>query len=141
MNTTPNTEAKHNRPPQSKMYFTELPNWKKSKPVLEVSIGEPGEEKQLVGTINLVEYDENKKPHFSAHDIDGNEIFIQDKNLYQLKKQFKDKEQELIAELEERNQEFGPKSIPQEKENEPTGKELAAVRKGKVQTQSQTVQR
>lgn len=141
MNTAPNTEAKHNRPPQSKMYFTELPNWKKGRPVLEVSVGEPNDLKELVGTINLVEYDENKKPHFSAHDIDGNEIFIQDKNLYQLKKQFKDAEQELIAELEKRNQAIDFPDMPEEQEVPAADKELGTIRQNKTKDQSQTISR
>lgn len=90
-----NEKPKHSRKLQTEIEYLEKGHWEKGKNIITVMGGLPNAAKSPIGYIQLVDYDQNKKPVLAALDPEGNEIFERSSNLYQLKKQFRDSEERL----------------------------------------------
>jgi hypothetical protein len=89
---TQNDKPKHQRTIPSEMEYHEKAHWKVGEDIITV-VG--GKEKQPIAFIRLEKYDENKKPILSCRDLDGNALAENTSNLYELKRDLKDKEIEL----------------------------------------------
>ena len=83
------------------MEYREKAHWKIGDDIITV-VG--GEEKKPIAFIKLEKYDENKKPVLSCRDLDGNPLFASTANLYDLKRDLKNKEVELTQAMQAKEQ-------------------------------------
>lgn len=97
---TQNNEPKHERKIPSQMEYRERAHWKVGEDIITI-VG--GEEKQPIAFIKLEKYDENKKPVFSCRDVEGNVLAENTTNLYELKRDLKDKEIALTKAMREKD--------------------------------------
>ena len=94
-----NTQTQNAPKKESKMLFLEQAQWKKGQAIITILVTRNGNIQEPVGFIYLHEYDENKKPVFISYDAGGNEIFPKSGNLYQLKLEYRAREEELIKKM------------------------------------------
>lgn len=87
-----NNEPKQQRKIPSQMEAHEKMHWKVGDDIFTI-VG--GAEKKPIAFIKLERYDDNKKPVFSCRDLDGNSLSEETSNLYELKRDLKNKEIEL----------------------------------------------
>lgn len=97
--TTPNENQKRPQKLPTEIEYHEKGDWKKNENIITVMGGLPGEPKSPIAFVQLLDYDENKKPIITALDLEGNELFERTSNLYQLKKQIREQEQKLTKEM------------------------------------------
>lgn len=142
-----NNKLKHPRAVPSEMEYREKAQWKVGDNII-TAVG--GAEKKSVAFIKLERYDDNKKPVFSCRDLDGNSLSEETSNLYELKRNLKDKEIELTEAMQKKevsrenpNQDTPPIPQPEKKEKAPEvqkGNELKKVRSKKADKEKENEQ-
>jgi hypothetical protein len=101
METKNNNEPKQQRQVPSQMEYREMAHWKVGEDIITV-VG--GEEKKPIAYIKLEKYDDNKKPVLSCRDLDSNALFENTSNLYELKRDLKDREIALTQAMQQKEQ-------------------------------------